>query len=175
MTICPTCDAENIEGTDVCEACGQPLSDLHLPKPATVIEQSLLADRVDVLNPREPLTVAPSTEVREVLQRLVEKQVGCAVVVENEKVVGIFSERDALIKMNVDFEELGQCPVSQFMTPQPQTLEVTSKIAFAVRQMDLGGYRHVPIVDADGHLTGVISVRDILRYLTEKMTTAELA
>jgi CBS domain-containing protein len=38
--------------------------------------------------------------------------------------------------------------------------------------MDQGGYRHVPIVDEEGHVTGVISVRDILRYFTEKMKVA---
>ena len=45
-----------------------------------------------------------------------------------------------------------------------------TRVAYAVRHMDQGGYRHVPIVDNDRKPTGVISVRDILHYLTEKMT-----
>ena len=45
-----------------------------------------------------------------------------------------------------------------------------AKIAFAVQRMDLGGYRHLPIVDREGQLSGIISVRDILEYLTERMS-----
>jgi len=171
---CPYCSHENIEGMDDCEECGQPLSDLHLPTPATVVERSLLKEKISAIELREHLIIAPDTRIQEVLERLVEKEVGCAIVVENDQVVGIFSERDALMKLNVDFAELGSCPVSQFMTASPQTLAASTKIAFAVRQMDQGGFRHIPIVDEDGKLAGVISVRDILRYLTEKMTSAEL-
>jgi CBS domain-containing protein len=40
--------------------------------------------------------------------------------------------------------------------------------------MDLGGFRHIPIVDAEGHPTGIISVRDILRYLTDKLDKSEV-
>ena len=55
------------------------------------------------------------------------------------------------------------------MTPNPQTLVADAKIAFAVHRMDLGGYRHLPIVDERGELVGIISARDILRHLTENM------
>ena len=53
------------------------------------------------------------------------------------------------------------------MQPKVEALQTTAKIAFAVQRMDQGGYRHLPIVAQDGELTGVISVRDILRYLIE--------
>jgi CBS domain-containing protein len=58
------------------------------------------------------------------------------------------------------------------MTAPVQTLPPTAKIAFAVHQMDLGGYRHLPIADADGAPLGIISVRDILNYLTQQMQRA---
>jgi CBS domain-containing protein len=60
--------------------------------------------------------------------------------------------------------------VEEFMTPNPQTLTPDAKIAFAIQRMDQGGYRHLPIVDAQGTPIGVISVRDILAYLTGTMT-----
>ena len=57
----------------------------------------------------------------------------------------------------------------------PESLEMNAKIAFAVQRMDLGGFRHVPIVDDRKHLTGIISVRDILKYLTERISATEKA
>ena len=54
------------------------------------------------------------------------------------------------------------------MTPNPQTLRLDAKIAFALQRMDLGGFRHVPVVSRHNEPVGVISVRDILDYLTER-------
>jgi CBS domain-containing protein len=172
MINCPHCNAENIEGVDQCEECGQPLSDLHLQTPSTLLERSLLKDRVAALKPKPPVTVAPATLVGDVLSLMIERRIGCVVVVDRGKTVGIFSERDALLKLNESAVELAGRPVSEFMTPNPQTLQSTAKIAFAVQRMDLGGFRHIPIVD-DGDLTGIISVRDILGYLTEKLSAGE--
>ncbi|MCA9165459.1 MAG: CBS domain-containing protein [Planctomycetales bacterium] len=168
MIVCPFCDAENIPGADHCVACGQSLSELHLPEPATEVEHALLKDRVRVLAPKTPVCVAPRTPVRDVIRTLIDKQIGSVLVVENDRVVGIFSERDALMKLNTEAVTLGDHPVSEFMTASVRTLVESAKIAFAVKEMDLGGYRHLPVVDADGKPTGIISVRDILRYLEEK-------
>ena len=172
MTVCPYCDHENIEGTDVCDQCEQPLGDLHLPDPANVVELCLLKDRVDVLSSRPPIVVAPESTVGEVLRILVDQAIGCVFVVDDEKLVGVFSERDALLRLNTEAGQYRDRPISEFMTPHPQSLTGDAKIAFVVHKMDLGGFRHVPIVDEDGRATSVISVRDILRYLTEK-TAAE--
>ena len=172
MITCPDCSFENIEGSDECQECGQSLTTLHLAEPATDVERSLLDDRVSVLNPRLPVAVAPQTPVGEVLQKLVAQSIGCVIVVEDEELVGIFSERDALQKLNVDIETLRERPVSDYMTAAPQTLEADSKVAFAVQRMDLGSYRHVPIVDDQGRPVGIVSVRDILRYLADKMGAA---
>jgi CBS domain-containing protein len=169
MIVCPYCDSENISGADYCEKCGQPLDDLHLPEPATPVEQALLRDRVSVLRPKQPIVVPSSMPVRKVLETLLAKGIGCVLVVDEGKLAGIFSERDALMKVHTQIDELGDRPVSEFMTASVETLLPSAKIAFAVHRMDLGGYRHVPIVDENGVPTGMISVRDILSYLTERM------
>ena len=174
MITCESCGHENIEGAYECEECQQPLDDTYLVPSSNFVEQSLLEDRVSVLNPRKPITVEASATVQEVMQTLVDRQIGCAVVVQDGRTVGIFSERDVLIRLNTDAPQLKHRPVSDFMTPNPRTLPMDAKIAFATQRMDLGGYRHVPIVDRDGNLCGIISARDILRYLTEKMTAGEV-
>ena len=169
MMICPFCDHENLPGADDCEQCGNSLNDLNLPVPATKLERSLLRDRIRTLTSRPPLAVPAETPIREVLQLLNERQVGCVMVVEHRKLVGIFTERDALLKLGTAAAACGDRPVSEFMTCHPQTLHPDAKLAFAVQRMDLGGFRHVPVVSQNGEPVGVISVRDILDYLTEKI------
>lgn len=172
MTICPDCGHNNIEGADSCEQCETPLSEMYLHEPATAVERGLLEDHVNVLDPNEPIAVPPDMHVSDVLSLLVENSIGCVLVVDGGEMVGIFSERDALLKLGTQFAELSNRPVAEFMTKKVQGLDQGAKVAFAVQRMDLGSYRHIPIADEDGHPTGLISARDILRYLTDKMTAA---
>ena len=169
MILCPYCDHEVIEGADECDECGQPLTDLHRPLPASEVELSLLTDRLYSYTSKRPMVISPTMPVREVLRLLVDNRIGCLLVVEQGKLVGIFTERDVLMKLNDRAAELGDRPVSQFMTETVQSLPATAKIAFALHRMDLGGYRHVPIVDDEGRPIGIFSVRDMLNYLTRKM------
>lgn len=166
--LCPYCEAENIEGTDECQACGKSLMELSRRIPATNVEADLMRDRIERLWPKSPSKVAPTTPVADVLKKMVDERIGCVMVVDGEKLVGIFSERDALMKLNTDAPKFLTRPISQFMTSAPVTLETNDKIAFALHKMNLGGYRHIPIL-FHGKLAGVISIRDILRYLAERV------
>lgn len=170
---CPYCGSDVIQGTDECESCGQTLTDTHLPIPATSVERALLADRVKLFQGRAPLSVSPTMPVREVLRLLVDNRVGCVMIVEKGQTLGIFSERDALLKLGEDPADWASKPVSEFMTKNVQSLPPTAKIAFAVHRMDQGGYRHVPVVNDKGEPVGIFSVRDILRYLTKAMATGK--
>jgi CBS domain-containing protein len=169
--VCPYCEAENIEGVDECEACGEALTHLSRRVPASTVEADLLRDRIEQLWPKSPSTVGPNTPVGDVLKKMVDEAIGCVMIVDKGKLVGIFSERDALMKLNADApKHLGR-PVSHFMTSDPVTLETDDKIAYALHKMNVGGYRHIPIL-FEGKLAGVISIRDILRYLTERIAAA---
>jgi len=172
MIICPSCHAENIEGADECGGCNQPLTELSIRVPATSVEADLLRDRIERLWPKTPSTVPPDMPVGQVLKKMVDERIGCVMIVDQGQLVGIFSERDALMKLNVDAAKFMQKPISQFMTQRPVTLETSDKIAFALHKMNVGGYRHLPIL-FNGKLAGVISIRDILRYLTERIAVAK--
>jgi CBS domain-containing protein len=165
--ICPHCGIENIPGADDCDGCGHSLVDEL--QPASEVERSLMSDVLGQLDPKTPIVATPDTTVKDALKLIHDNSIGCVLIVDGEKLVGIFSERDALVKVGSRFGELGDHAVSEFMTPDPQTLESSAKLAFAVQRMDVGGYRHVPVVDKEGNATGVSSVRDILKYLTAKM------
>jgi len=171
MSTCPACGFNNTPGADVCEKCGSSLDFLSEPVPSSLVEERLLTDEIRDLNPRKPLIVAPDARVGDVLQILVDQGIGCVLVVdphreEGDQLVGIFSERDALMRLGVRYADLLDRPISEFMTGTPETLSLGDKIAFALHKMDLGGYRHVPILDGK-QIAGVISVRDIMRYLAD--------
>jgi CBS domain-containing protein len=100
---------------------------------------------------------------------MVADRMGCAVVIdEDKKLLGIFTERDALLRLNVDAARMAHKPVSSVMTANPATLKARDKIAFAIHRMNVGGFRHIPILDDADRLVGVISIRGILAYLTER-------
>jgi CBS domain-containing protein len=87
------------------------------------------------------------------------------VVDEAGMLVGIFSERDLLTKLPDGATPYRDLRVDQFMTPGPETVTADDTLAFALHKMDVGGYRHLPVV-RNGKPEGVISVRDMLRHIT---------
>ncbi len=174
MNTCPFCGHEYIEGVDVCDECLHSLTDLSKPRPASLAEQRIIKDRLRALRPRRALVVAPETTIGKVLEILVSQRIGCVVVALEGRVQGIFSERDAVNRLGPRYQLLLERPVGEFMTHTPETLAPDDKIAFALHKMDLGGYRHVPLVEGD-QVQGVISVRDILRYVTEQILNAPAA
>jgi len=168
MTVCPSCGHQNIAGADQCEDCGSSLAQVSDLQPVPAQDEGVLGDHISVLSPCVPMIVNPDTAVGDVLQVLVDNSIGCVLVVEDDEVVGVFSERDALMRLGVRYADLLDRPVSEFMTESPETLELGDKIAFALHKMDIGGYRHIPILD-DGRISGIISVRDILGHLTREL------
>jgi len=168
MISCPFCGTENLQGADICDDCQHSLTDLSIPVPSTAVEKGLLKDRIELLTPKKPETVSLGTTVGEVLQKMVDKSIGCVIVVEGEQLRGIFTERDALTRLGAEVGTMLDRPIESLMTPDPITLNARDKIAFALHKMHVGGYRHVPIF-ADEKLVGVISIRDILNYFTDRI------
>ncbi len=170
MSLCPACGFDNIEGVDLCQECQLSLTELSHPQPRTLVEQGLMKDRIDALEPRKPLSVSPETTIGEVLQKMVAGSIGCVMVVERDKLVGIFTEYDALMKVNTKVADLANNPIRSVMTTNPVTLELNNRIAYALHKMHVGGYRHIPVLSAD-KLVGVSSIRDILNYLAQRIVS----
>ena len=165
---CPFCGGWNIPGVDVCVRCDHSLAEVSPQRPLSRVEQNLLRDRLQALGPRVPKVVPPDATVCEVLDQLVQEQIGCVLIVEDGELLGIFSERDALLKLGPDIAEHAYAPISDFMTPSVETLEADDSIVFALHKMDLGGFRHIPIY-RDGEISGIVSVRDFLRYIADEL------
>ncbi|RMF97237.1 MAG: CBS domain-containing protein [Planctomycetota bacterium] len=165
MVICPDCGHDNIDGADACEQCGQSLLDVAARRPESDLERSILEDRIGRLAVRKLIEVRPETPVADVLSILAEAGEGCAVISDEEhQILGIFTERDALMKIGERIDELADRPIASFMTENVGTLNIDDPIVFLLHRMDVGGYRHVPIL-VEGKPAGIVSVRDVLRYL----------
>ncbi len=162
--ICPVCNSDNLPGSEVCCHCLNDLTHLDQPTAHNRVERSLMEDSVRVLKPGPAVTLPPTATVEEAIQAMLAGNVGAVLIVEEGSLIGIFSERDLLLRV-AGTEEYRRQPVRNYMTPSPETVARTDSLAFALHKMDGGGYRHLPVIQ-DSQLLGVVSVRDMLRHIT---------
>jgi CBS domain-containing protein len=164
--ICPNCGFDNLPGSEECGRCQQDLTHLDRPSAHDRIERVLMEEAVGVLVPAKPVTVWPTTTLRQAIQTMVDHNVGAVLIVgDGGRLLGIFSERDVLLRVVGLRDRYEDLPVSLFMTQNPETVGLNDKLVFALHKMDGGDYRHLPVLQ-DGRPAGIISVRDILRHIT---------
>ncbi len=113
----------------------------------------------------EALCAAPEETVRTVLRKLQQARTGAAMICQGERLLGIFTERDAL-RVLVDGAKL-DLPVSDAMVKNPMTVRMTDTVGRAIGLMSGGGFRRLPIVDDQGRVRGVLKVSGILHFLVE--------
>jgi CBS domain-containing protein len=112
--------------------------------------------------------VKAQTSLAEAIGFLREKHIGAVLVVDElGKLVGIFSERDVIQRVAGRRLDWDGVPVSEFMTPGPETLKATDMVAYALNYMHLGGYRHVPVVSDEGEPVAIVSIKDVVAYLAD--------
>ena len=164
-TACPSCGARNLEGADECGDCGADLRTVDLPKPASEVEQSVMHLPLTTLSMRQVHAVSPDAALDVAVQTLVRQQLDMVDVVDGDgRLVGVLSVRDVLHRAGPEYRAKLAQPVRQFMTPTVETLPPDAPITFALNRMDVGGYRHVPVVQGD-RVLGVVSSRDVLDYI----------
>jgi CBS domain-containing protein len=164
--ICPSCGFDNLPGSEECSNCLHDLTQLDRPAPHDRVERSLQEDCVGLLAPRKAITLPPDAPVAQAMQTMLAADIGALLIVDGGgRLVGIFSERDLLTKVAGDVDDYAARPVRDFMSPDPETVRATDSLAFALHKMDVGGYRHLPVLK-DGHPLGMVSVRDMLRHIT---------
>jgi len=113
------------------------------------------------------ITVDIDTPLRDAVHLMQAKRIGCVLVTSHRKLLGIFTERDVLKKIVGSAFDLRSTPISEVMTINPQALNESDTIAYALNFMDLGGYRHIPIVNELFEPLGLVSVKDIVSYLVQ--------
>jgi CBS domain-containing protein len=161
--ICAVCGFNNIQGEDECANCGADLRTVDIPSPSTALEDRLIRDHLDRVHGRDPILVAPETPVRTALRQMQDQRTNAVLVGDTGGLQGIFTERDALLK--VAGKPLDGLTLREVMTPDPVVLRPDDTIAVAIHKMAVGSFRHIPLVAQDGHVTGIVTAQDVMRHI----------
>jgi CBS domain-containing protein len=123
------------------------VTELHISDPKYLIDTSSLKEAIDLMN---------------------QFNIGSVVVMSEQiELKGIMTERDILKKVagkDIDYNS----SIYQFMTPHPKTLTQGNTVLEALEMMQVGGFRHIPIVNGDGRPIGIISIKDIMTFIYER-------
>jgi CBS domain-containing protein len=110
---------------------------------------------------REIVSVRPEQTVLEAIKVLAEEDVGAAVVLSGQRLVGIFSERDYTRKIILKHRSSDTTRVEEIMTPNVVCVSPRTKLRDCMALMTERGIRHLPVLD-DGRVMGMVSIRDIV-------------
>jgi CBS domain-containing protein len=100
-----------------------------------------------------------------------QQHVGCLLVCDDKKLIGVFTERDLLIRvLNAGRPFSDQ--IRDVMTANPVTITPGDSIRRALTRMEKGGYRHLPVLDDAGRAIGILSVKRLIHYLAEHFPSA---
>ncbi|MGD0673195.1 MAG: CBS domain-containing protein [Candidatus Binatus sp.] len=135
--------------------------------PGPILESALAHTMLSEVVSQPVLTVSPSTTLADTIHLMQKERRSCVLIMENNRLVGIFTERDILMKVAAQPLDLLHTPVSGSMTADPFTLPADANVAFALNKMVLEGFRHIPLVDGAGRPTAVVSMRNVIEYLGE--------
>jgi len=108
-----------------------------------------------------PITAEKSASIREAASLMKQRNIGAMLVVDGPRLIGIFTERDALFRVLAAGLDPGRTRLGEVMTPQPQTILADESFQEALRIMHRGKFRHLPVVEYDRPL-GMVSIRDAL-------------
>jgi len=130
------------------------------------LARNLRIESVSRLHPSPPLCLAPEQTVADAIERLRQHRVGCVLICQDDRVVGLFTERDLLRRVLAPGLSLDM-PLANCMTANPVVVQPGDPIGLAIRRMEEGGCRHLPVIDGNGKAVGVLSVKRIVSYLCE--------
>ena len=115
-------------------------------------------------------SVAPTATVYETLVALAEHNIGAIIVMDDEALVGIVSERDYARKVILADRSSRDTLVKDIMTPDPQTVSANQTVDDCMQIMTEGGFRHLPVV-ADDKVSGVVSIVDVVRAVVQNQAS----
>lgn len=164
---CPSCGHENIDGIDRCENCLTPFRDLDVPRAESSegLARSVMEDNLAQLEREETISVTSDKSGLDVAGLMKNANTGCALVVDQGQLVGIFTEHDVLKRLAAG-GDLGVA-VKELMSPNPETLHERDSVAEALNKMSLGRYRHIPFLRPDG-THAVCSIKSVLKYIAQE-------
>ena len=115
----------------------------------------------NVMERKKILLSPPDTSVSEAAKLMAKKNVGAVMIVEDKRLVGIFTERDAVFRVMARGRDATSTRLAEVMTATPKTIGPEESFGSALLMMYENGFRHVPVVE-DGEPVGIVSARNVL-------------
>jgi CBS domain-containing protein len=112
-------------------------------------------------------SVEPGTMVYSAIEQMCDRNIGGLLIVENNKLVGIFTERDYARKLILKGKSSKDTPIKELMTPNPFTVTPDSSIEDCMKLMSDKHIRHLPVAEGDT-LIGMISIGDVVKYIIQE-------
>lgn len=150
-----------------------PLENYEPPTYRDELERALAEETVAAIHGKPFTLIAPDIPVHEALETLVGLDIACALVIDKQRLVGIFSDRDALDKVALEYDEVKDKPVRDVMTKNPVFVRDDDSSAAALCVMAAAGYRHVPVVDVDDKPVGIVNPHRIVEFLQSHFNGGE--
>lgn len=114
-----------------------------------------------VMEQKKLVTAAPTATVNEAAKLMAKRNVGAVMIVEEGRLVGIFTERDAVFRVIARGRDAHTTPLADVMTRTPQTVDPDKTFGYALLVMHENGFRHLPVIE-NGRPIGIISSRNAL-------------
>jgi CBS domain-containing protein len=139
------------------------------------IRGALLDDTIRTLGPDEPLSVAGTVSVEQAVAKMMAMRRAAVLIVDDRgRLAGIFTERDVLTRVVAPGLDPAATQVGSVMTRDPDALSISDRVAYAVNQMSVAGYRTIPLVDGDRRPVGVVTVTHIIKWMADLFPEAVL-
>lgn len=128
-------------------------------------------DAILAQKPSEVHTISPDATVLEAVRLMAEKNVGALVVVENDRAVGMISERDYTRKVTLHGKRSRETPVREIMSTNLTTIQPHEPVDNCLRMMTEKRIRHLPVLK-DGKVCAVISIGDLVKHVISCQSAA---
>lgn len=125
--------------------------------------------------PLEIFSVTSNTSVLDALKLMTEKNISALLIIENEQLLGIFTERDYARKIVLQGKASKDTPISEAMTANPITVTTSDSIDLCMQIMTDKHIRHLPVV-AENKAVGMVSIGDVVKFIIadQKQTISQL-
>lgn len=134
----------------------------------TDLQDRLIEEYVSALQPHPPIEVDATTSVEKAIRQMNAHNIGCVLVTDSEqRLVGVFTEWDVVMRVAGLVEDMSAVPVERVMTRDPVAINDDMPIAQALHLMSIHGFHHLPLVDQNQRPYGIISFRDVVRHLKD--------
>ncbi|RIK10280.1 MAG: CBS domain-containing protein [Acidobacteria bacterium] len=121
----------------------------------------------EFIGERHPEPVSVADTVARAAEVLRQNNAGCVLVADDGVLRGIFTERDFMKRVVAPGLSCSDTKVGEVMTPDPESLLKIDEVAWAINKMAVGGYRNIPVVEAEGKPLGVVGAFEVIDFLDE--------